>query len=203
MNYGIFVFIFSIAIFSNLKAQISIEANTSVSCQKFKINIDENSQNYFITLKILDSISTNKEYENDMEKFRVEYFRLKNNSIKSDSVKSILNKINILTEKNTYYSTFKTEIIKNDYKDFDNLIKLFKSESSEFFEKREKNKNRIDLDGTIVKIDVNNYGKTKTIWSHSPREKSHPEINNLLTSTLDILRNKKILQNDKKNTVGY
>lgn len=203
INFRIILCLFLFLSVSNLYSQISIEANNSVSGRKFKIDIDENSQKYFITLKILDSVSTSKNYENKMEKYRKQYFSLKNKSIKSNSVKSISRKMEILNENNSYYSTFKTEIIKNKFEKFDSLVKLFKVENSDFFEKKEANKNRIVLDGTTVKIYVNNHGINKTIWSHSPREKSHPEINDLLTSTLDILRGKNIISNEKTITSGY
>ena len=194
--------ILCVVLFSSLTAQINIEATTSVSGQKFKIDIKENQEKYFITLKILDSIQTNTEFEDEMEKYREKYFTLTNKSVKSDSVKSILNHMNILTEKNSSYSIFRTEIVKTDFKKFDQLIKLFKTENPDFFTKKE-NKNRIVLDGTLVKINVCSEGKIKTIWSHSPREKSHPEINNLLTSTFKIFRNKNILTAEKEITVGY
>ena len=194
--------ILCVVLFSSLTAQINIEATTSVSGQKFKIDIKENQEKYFITLKILDSIQTNTEFEDEMEKYRGKYFALTNKSVKSDSVKSIVNHMNILTEKNSSYSIFRTEIVKTDFKKFDQLIKLFKTENPDFFTKKE-NKNRIVLDGTLVKINVCSEGKIKTIWSRSPREKSHPEINNLLTSTFKIFRNKNILTAEKEITVGY
>ncbi|MBF0598422.1 hypothetical protein [Faecalibacter rhinopitheci] len=200
MNFSnIFLFIFSL-LFTNLTAQINIEANSSVSGKIFKIDIEEDSKKYYITLKIQDSISSNKDFINEMEKYRTEYFNLQDKSLKSDSIKLIKHRMNILIENNTYYSIFKNEILKNNYKDFDKLIKLFKSESSQFFEKKEENKNRLVVDGTSVKIKL---FKDKIIWSQSPSVKSHPEINKLLSSTLDILRDNKILQLDKKNTLGY
>ena len=194
--------IFFILAFSSLRAQINIEATTGVSGQKFKIEIIENLEKYFITLKILDSIQRNKEFENEMEKYRGKYFALTTKSVKSDSVISIIDRMKILTEKNSSYSIFTTEIPKTDYKKFDHLIKLFNTENAEFFTKRE-NKNRIVLDGILVKIDVYIEGRIKTIWSHSPREKSHPEINNLLTSTLEIFRNQNILSTEKKINIDY
>lgn len=198
----ILIILFSI-LTNHLYAQIKIEANTSVSGQKFLIEINENSDKYFLILKIKDSISTSKRYEKEMERYLKKYFLLKDQSIKNDNVKLILEEMNTLIDKNTYYSTTKTEILKTEYYDFDALINLFKKESIAFFEKREQNKNRIVLDGTSVNIKVSNNGYTKTIWSHSPREKSHPEINNLITSTLEIFRNKKFLSEDKAITVGY
>jgi|GEM_PF-1633274 len=203
MNTKTILGIIALLFFYNLNAQISIAANTSVSGQKFKIDLKENSEKYFITLKILDSISRNNPYKKEMEKYRVDYFSLQDQSMNSDSVKALVQKMEILTEKNSLYSSFKTKIKKRDYPKFDALIKLFKTENAAFFEKRERNKNRIVLDGTLVKITVKNMGKTKTIWSDSPCEKTHPEINNLLTSTLHILRGKFPVLNDKKLTVGY
>ena len=203
MKFNNTFFIFLVLIFSNFNAQINIEANTSVSGQKFKIEIKQNSQKYFINLQILDSVSTNKNYENEMEMFRKEYFSLKDNSLKSDSVKTILDKMTILTEENSLYSTFKTEISKTDYGEYDNLVKLFYNENVEFFERRKENKNRIVFDGTSVKIIVTDGEKTKNIWTRSPNKNSHPEIRNLLTSTLEILRSKNILPIDKSITSGY
>ena len=200
MNFSKVFFIFFSLFFTSLNAQISIEANSSISRQKFKIDIEEDSKKYFITLKIQDSISSNKDFVNEMEKYRTEYFSLQDKSIKNDSIKLIKHKIDILLENNTYYSVFKNEILKNNYKDFDKLIQLFKSESSHFFEKKEENKNRIVVDGTAVKIQIL---KDKIIWSQSPSEISHPEINKLLTSTLNIIREKKNLQLEKKHTFGF
>lgn len=194
--------IFFIVAFASLHAQINIEATTSVSGQKFKIEISESPEKYFISLKLLDSIQRNKQFENEMEKYGGEYFALTNKSVKSDSVKSFLNRIEILTEKNSLYSIFTTEILKTDYKKFDHLINLFTTQNPEFFEKME-SKDRIFLDGTIVKINVCKNGNGKTIWAHSPREKSHPEINNLLTSTLEIFRSKNLLSGEKMITGGY
>lgn len=188
---------------SSLSAQIHIEANTSVSGQKFIIDIDDTALTYFLTLKIRDSISTSKKYEDEMNRYREKYFSLKDQSIKSDSVKMLIEQMKIFTEKNSYYSTIKTEISKTEYPVFDTLINLFKTGSIDFFEKNEQNKDRIVLDGTGVTITVNNKGKIKTIWAHSPRENSHPEISSLLTSTLEVLRNKKLLSADKRITSGY
>ncbi|WP_139421003.1 hypothetical protein [Chryseobacterium mulctrae] len=94
----------------NLTAQIHIEANTSVSGQKFIIDINDTSLTYFLTLKIRDSISTSKEYEDEMNRYREKYFSLKDQSIKNDSVKMLFEEMKIFTEKNSYYSTIKTEI---------------------------------------------------------------------------------------------
>lgn len=188
---------------SSLSAQIHIEANTSVSGQKFIIDIDDTALAYFLTLKIRDSISTSKKYEDEMNRYREKYFSLKDQSIKSDSVKMLIEEMKMFTEKNSYYSTIKTEISKTEYPVFDTLINLFKTGSIDFFEKNEQNKDRIVLDGTGVTITVNNKGEIKTIWAHSPRENSHPEISNLLTSTLEVLRNKKLLSADKRITSGY
>ena len=81
-------------------------------------------------------------------------------------------------------------------------IDFANNEITEFFEKME-SKDRIFLDGTIVKINVCKNGNGKTIWAHSAREKSHPEINNLLTSTLEIFRRKNLLSSEKMITDGY
>lgn len=70
INFRIIFCLFLFLSVSNLYSQISIEVNNSVSGRKFKIDIDENSQKYFIILKILDSVSTSKNYENKMEKYR-------------------------------------------------------------------------------------------------------------------------------------
>jgi len=188
---------------SSLSAQIHIEANTSVSGQKFIIDIDDTALTYFLTLKIRDSISTSNEYEDEMSRYREKYSSLKDQSVKSDSVKMLLEEIKIFTEKNSHYSTIKTEISKTEYPFFDTLINLFKTESIDFFEKNEQNKDRIVLDGTGVKITVNNKGKIKNIWAHSPQKDSHPEISSLLTSTLEILRVEKLLSVDKRITFGY
>ena len=188
--------------FSSLNAQINIEVTRQVSGKKFKIDITENQEKYFITLKILDSIQKNKEFEDEIEKYREEYFALTNNSVKSDSVKLIVDRMKILIEKNSSYSIFTTEIPKTDHKKFDNLINLLRTENPDFFKKKE-DKNRIVLDGTVVKIEVCSEGIFKTIWSTSPDEKSHSEINNLLTSTFEIFRNKNILSTEKKITIGY
>lgn len=196
-------FIFLVLIFSNFNAQINIEARTSVTGQKFKIEINKNSEKYFINLQIRDSISKNKSFQNEMEILRKEYFAIEDASFTNDSVKAILNKMNILTEKNTLYSTFKTEISKKDYREYDNLVNLFYKENGEFFERRTENKNRVVFDGTSVKIIVTDGEKTKNIWSRSPTKNSHPEIRNLLTSTLEILRSKNILPIDKSITSGY
>lgn len=203
MNFGNIFLIFFSLIFTNLTAQITIEANSSVTNKKIKIDIKEDSKQYFITLKIQDSISSNQDYINALEKYKTEYFNLQDKSTKSDTVKLILNRIDSLKEKNTYYSIFKNKILKNNHKDFDELIKLFKIKASEYFVKNEENKNRLEIHGTSVKIIVTNETLIKTIWLQSPNEKSHPEVYDLLSTTLNIFRDKKILQLDKKHTLGY
>jgi hypothetical protein len=202
MNLIKIFIIFFIVAFASLHAQINIEATTSFSGQKFKIEISESPEKYFISLKILDIIQTNKQFEDEMEKYRGEYFALTNTSVKNDSVKSIINRMKILTEKKSLYSLFITEIVKTDYKKFDNLIKLFNKKNAEFF-KRMENKNRIVFDGTLVKINVGINENNKAIWAQSPREKSHPEINTLITSTLEIFRSRNLLSNEKMITSGY
>lgn len=203
MNFKIILFFLIVLASTNLYSQINIEVNNSASNQNFLIEINENAQKYFITTKFLDSISKNKHYENEIEILKQEYSSLQNKSIKNDSVKSILEKIKLLKEKNSYYTTYKTEVIKTDFEKFHNLVKLFNTKTSNFFDKQQENKNSIVLDGTLVKIDVHINEEVKTISTYSPDSKSHPEIKDLLTSSLDLLRNKGILSKDKRITIGY
>ena len=142
-------------------------------------------------------------YENAMDKYRSEFFKLKDNTITNDSVITLLNKMDSLTEKNTFYSIYKTEFIKKKYKDYDKLIQLFKKENSDFFERKIKNKNRVVFDGATINIQIENIDTIKTIWAISPNENSHPEIKNLISSSLIILRNNNKLTPDKKTTIGY
>ncbi len=104
--------IFCLLFFPFLNAQIRLEVNSAVSGKKFKIAIEENSEKYFLTLNIRDSISKSKMYENAMDKYRSEFFKIKDYTITNDSVITLLNKMDSLTEKNTFYSIYKTEFIK-------------------------------------------------------------------------------------------
>lgn len=188
-------------LFSNLGAQISIVAATGVSGKKYKIDIKENKEKYFINLNIFDSIQSNASYEIEMENYREKYFALSNPSITNDSVKSILKQMQILKEIHSVYSNFTAEIEKKDYKKFDHLIKIFKTENIDFFKKNE-DPNRIILDGTLFKINVNSKEGDKTIWSQSPNEKSNPEIKDLINSTFEILTENNISFQTRRNKIS-
>jgi hypothetical protein len=70
--------------------------------------------------------------------------------------------------------------------------------------KKEENRNRIVLDGTSIRFDINNNNSYHKIEVHSPDKKYNPVLAKFITETFDLFRKGK---NDKyltaKRTSSY
>lgn len=189
----------------SIKAQIFIDASCSASGRKFNIEIKEDSTHYFVKLKIPDSVKKSRNYEQEMKIYQENFSKIKDFSVKNDSVIEVIQKMKILTEKNTIYSVYETVFMKEDgeFKKFGEFVKMFNTTSYlKHFERVEQNRNRVVFDGVFVKVTVINDKDIKTIWANSPSPKSHPEIYNLITSAVSILRDKGILSKNKICSYG-
>lgn len=193
-----YLIILSILLFSFANGQIFVVANTSVSGQKFQLEVDENETLIFLKIKIFDSISTNKKFEKQMEKIRTKMLKFKKIDLKDEKQMKLLTKAKNLDEANSYYSEYNTQILKTQYPNFSETISLIKNKSKEELEKDMRSGSWITIDGTSVEIVVKGGNIDKEIWVHSPGKDSHPIINDLLQTSIKIFRTQNILPKGKR-----
>ena len=115
---------------------------------------------------------------------------------------SAMKRIEKIIDRNTIYSVYKIRINKEDYIDYDSLIKLIKTSGKEIL-REEQNRNRMVLDGTTVKVKIRNHKDLVFLYCQSPNKDSYPEISSLITKTLDVFREKKLISADKSKVSGY
>ena len=201
-------FIFPQYLFSQIadnKFSIII-GTTSVSGDRFLINIYKNKNDLKIVYSIRDSVDDSSlELNQYYQAYKDTLLRLFNNLNENrKDFKLYADKMDSLREQYSYYS--KDSIILKPEKNiaYSNLLQEIFVTSTEKLENKEGNKNRFSLDGTIFKFHLLSSAENRIIYAHSLREKSHPLLYQLLSETLNVYRQTKNNQFlDKRRTSGY
>lgn len=188
------------------KFAIVITATTSVSGEKFLININKNKRDLKILYSIRDSVAftsleQNKYHQLYKDTLLILFSNLNQNK---KTFKFYMDKMDSLYELYTYYS--KDSIILKPKKNriYSNFLKEIFLTPTEMLENKEANKNRITVDGTSCKFHLISSGQNRIVYAHSPRIKSHPLLYQLISETLALYRkthNTQFL--DKRRTSGY
>jgi hypothetical protein len=170
--------------------QITLRSSTSVSGKVFLMKTICYRDSVKIKVCIKDSVSQKKLNDDSIYKtLMISLREMMESNIKNDSLRIFLKRLDSVRNVYTIYKTDSVLIAYSQFPEYSKLLSnLFKS-SIPKLENRERNKNRIILDGTVM---VFEFSQNQLIQfsadAHSPRKESHPLLYDYVNSTLNMYR---------------
>ena len=125
---------------------------------------------------------------------------VKNFNPNNDTVKTYLEKLDLIYLAYTLYDTDSIIVLNNENKNYVKLIQEVLKSPTEVLE----NKNHIVLDGTRMNFILTNNDIIRTVYAHSPTSTSNPILYKLITETTSLYRKNKMNNFlSEKRTNGY
>jgi hypothetical protein len=169
-------------------ATIYIKAEQSASGQAFEIGIVDMGSQFKLVYRVKDSLSALLYKDPLVETYLNKFKSLTHLSQQSDSLMDLVQKIDSLRQRYTYYSTDSMSIHKKDKPSYAKLVDRILHTPIDSLEQKANNRNRIVLDGTGFVFGLQQNGRTQKAYAHSPTEASHPLLHTLLQNTFALYR---------------
>ena len=171
--------------FSNIiNAQVIIETFFD---EEIQIEIEDDKEVYNIKLKILDSISSNEKYHDELHRLNEEFYAESKKGFNRIELKMIRSKIDELNNKNHFFSFYKISTNKSKNNEFTNLLnKIYKANNAQLIIDND----RIIFHGQLVKISITQNGSVKTIVNNAYDKSNYPLTTKLIENTIKLLEAK-------------
>jgi hypothetical protein len=180
---------------------IHISAVTSVISSNFKVDIYKAKGKIKIVYAMFDSLKT-QQLNKDTSYIHAEKEARNYNVNKPGNYEAII-KLGAIIEH--YYVYDRDSVLLSTKADtaYAHLLDRIVTTSKEDLERKEINKNRIVLDGTQFRCEIITQSVTTIAQAHSPSEKSHPLLHDLIVQSFNKYRERKGAAFFKNRTVGY
>ncbi|MDX8337926.1 hypothetical protein SLH46_01950 [Draconibacterium sp. IB214405] len=170
----------------DLKYSITIDAFGGVSSMKLNMQIERDSEQVKIYYK--KQVDVDPKYMEEQEKIR-RIFNKRRQATSERKKDRLLSKLKKIRGKYEIYMDDSIIIDPSENAEYFSLIdSVYKTDKTELLRDRRSGQ-YITIDGTSFHIQVLEENSTvKDLYVRSPREKSHPLINQLICDTLDLYR---------------
>lgn len=164
----------------------------------FRLEIKNLHNRFTLSLKVLDKIVDKEIYYHNVNELLELMFQTENKYSK----RSIYSMCKELDKKHKRYNYFDFAFDKNKNVAYSALINAVKNYQLEQ-PKGKDEEYMIILDGYSVSLEIIENNKTRKFEVRTPTQKTHPILTGLITDSLDIFRENKIISTDKNFTVGF
>jgi hypothetical protein len=183
----------------NDNIKIDISGVTTVTQSSFNLKITRIKGLIKVNYKIKDSLSSKIRSDQEYKLLKINGYRYLVNPM-SDSSRIFMDKLSFIFEKYSIYTQDSLVFSKSANVEYSKLIDEILLVKMEMQESRDK----IFLDGTSIRFDINNNNSYHKIEVRSPNKKYNPVLAKFITETFDLFRKGK---NDKyltaKRTSSY
>ncbi|KQT35908.1 hypothetical protein ASG22_02495 [Chryseobacterium sp. Leaf405] len=194
-----------LAIIISFLTTILFEAQTMIietfPDKKFKIQIEDKNDQYNFEILFLDSISSNKKYEQKFFKYENKKQRVYKKTGHYKKSFYWIQKMDDLTERNSYYSYYNLSIKKSEHKDFTELIDKIENSSDEDLENIDKR--MVVLHGAPIHITITDGSNIRRIYNNAEVKEYYPFTTKLISQSFSFFRERKIFVNKLIETNGY
>ena len=186
---------------NSVDARILLRATTSVAGGEYFIDILPQ----YVSTKIIFKLKNRmRQFELEADTNTIRYRHIldsvKNFNPNNDTVKTYLEKLDLIYLAYTLYDTDSIIVLNNENKNYVKLIQEVLKSPTEVLE----NKNHIVLDGTRMNFILTNNDIIRTVYAHSPTSTSNPILYKLITETTSLYRKNKMNNFlSEKRTNGY
>ena len=172
--------------------QIDITATNAFKGTYLFISICSYEDVTKIVYKVKDSLD-NKGLKSDtqymtLEKYRKEVIDTERNV---DPALKLMQKFAEISKKHTHYSMDSVLVSTKSTPLYTKLLNKVANISTDSLENSKANIDRVVLDGTHFDFHIKRLNQQRVVRAHSPTQKSHPILYDLLHQTMELYRNKK------------